>query len=140
MFNVDAISEGIFNKLTGDVPLMNLITGAFHLTAPDGQVYPYITYRMVMAFPEDRFDQYYTRNTWQFDCWAKDVDGSTTAGSEASLISDALITCLDGALDIVVPGYSFIYSKRDMVQAVEEFDVEAVRILVQYRFLVGIAK
>jgi len=118
--SMNPVAAGIWNKLKADGTLMTALSGTlangykcFHIIAPQGTTFPYITFGQITNIPIGTF-----KNTsaiedesWWFNVFSK--VGSTDAGD----ILDALTDVLDDTT-LTVTGYTNLVCSREYVGAI----------------------
>lgn len=129
------IKSAFYTKMTGNTALMAAITGVYHINAPDGTAYPYITYMAVSGFSTLTFTEFIDAPRFQVDIWAKD-----TATAMASTILDGIVPLVTAALDSVdltVTGCLSAWCERidTPIETEEDTEEEAGirRVALQYR-------
>ena len=129
------IDTAIYSDLSTDAGLVALGVTVHRVFAPQKKVYPYIVWNEVAITPSNNFTGRYWEIVEQFDCYAQKT-ATQAAKSVASDVVDALCAAMDSA-DYTITGYQHVCNRYEFSQPVWEEEAEAMRVIVQYRIIIG---
>lgn len=137
--DLNALNAGIYTKLTIKfvdpdwIPtdLMKLVTGVYHLKAPQGQAFPYITYFVVSSVPDNTFTHWHDIVLLQIDIWSQERK-DVSALKEVGIIEKAVAAQMDEA-EITANGYSVYMCLRVSSRLLYEMDVKTFHKILEYR-------
>ena len=142
MIDINALKKGIYDILNIGA-ITDLVTGIYHLKAPQGTPYPYINYWIVTGSNKDTFASWGDDLLVQVDVFCKDKNkagDAVSGGKHCGVISEAVTTALDEA-DISANGYENIFCQRQgPPRDLFEEDVEVFHHVLEYRIMLGKAK
>ncbi len=132
---LDSLDEAIYGDLSTDTGLVDLGATVHRVFAPQGSSFPYVVWNEVAITPSNTFTGRYWEIVEQFDVYAQKTD-TQAAKSVASDVVNALCAAMDSA-DYTITGYQHICNRYEFSQPVWEEEIEAMRIIVQYRIIIG---
>ena len=81
-----AVQKAIFERLTGDVPLMSDITGVYDGTAPEGVAYPYVIIGETISTPDNAHGFFGRSIVTTLHVWSKARGHGQGLGIEGHII------------------------------------------------------
>lgn len=131
--DLNALIAGIYTKLNIS-SITDLVTGVFHFKAPQGQLYPYITYFIVSDVSDDTFEMWRDDVLLQIDVWS-----DSNSASEAGNIAKAVAAQMDEA-SISATGYSVYFCQRGATRLLYEIEPKIFHKLMEYRIIMEKSK
>ena len=132
---LDNLDTAIYSDLSTDAGIVATGATVHRVFAKQEQAFPYIVWNEVSIVPNNVFTGRYWDILEQFDCYAQKT-ATRAAKSIASDVVNALCTAMDSA-DYTITGYSHICNRYEFSQPVWEEEIEAMKIIVQYRIIIG---
>ncbi len=132
---LDNLDTAIYSSLSTDSGLTDLGATVHRVFAPQGSSFPYIVWNEVAITPSNTFTGRYWEVLEQFDVYGKKT-ASQAAKSVASDVTDALCAAMDSAV-YTITDYSHVCNRFQSAQPVWEEEIEAMRMIVEYRIIIG---
>lgn len=114
---MNEIRRALYERLSGDVTLMGLVTGVHHAVAPQGAATPFVVFHKQSGTPQWQFSGAHI----QTDLWmVKGIDAGPSASRAediaariSDLLTDAALTVTDRDLLTVFRESDIDYSEQD---------------------------
>jgi len=104
---MQVLFTGLWNKYNGNTALKAAVTGMYLTEAPQGTVYPYITYYLISNVADWTYTEDMENSLIQFS-----IFDNSSSSVKILDIFEKLKTCYDW-VTLTVTGYNSIYVKRE---------------------------
>jgi len=139
-FSPNKLKKAIYTKLTNDATLtalLSTVTSVYDNQAPSNAGYPFIVYSLISTVDQSNFTHWLNETLIQIDVYAKDQfpPGCYTAGD----IAEEVCRVMDLA-SLTITDYNRVSCYRDLIQEFTEPEIEAHRVMLQYRVRISKAR
>lgn len=139
--DINAFNTGIYNKLNVSA-VTDLVTGVYHLKAPQGTDRPFICYWIVTDSQADTFKNWMDELLVQIDifCQDKNKAGTKVSGSQhVGVIAAAVAGVMDEKV-LTVSGYTNVFCQRGITRLLYEETNDCWHKIIEYRVIMDKSK
>lgn len=134
-FSINALKTGIYTKLNV-ANITNLVSGIFDDHAPQGTIFPFVTYFFVSGGNEDTFKNWGDETLLQIDIYSDHPSSAEECGD----ITEKITEEMDEAI-ITATGYSVYFCQRQgPPRIIFETENDVFHGILEYRIKLGKAK